>query len=433
MEPKLIDLKLLRIKSFLQEIGNPQEQIKYRVHIAGTNGKGSTLAFLEALLLENTYLKIGKYTSPHLLSIQERFQLSQDKKTTEQISFTKLKSFFRKFSFFESFRLLSPFEKLTAIAFAYFSEVGVELILLETGLGGRLDATNVFEQVDLCLFTNISLEHTEYLGETKEQIALEKGGILKFASPWLSTLEPPENLVLKQLAQEKNAPEISLKEFDLTTKKLDLRGDHQRKNAQLAINALYFLCENKFKQKELKNFSKKPSYQSVFLEKKSKEARKVIWAARFEDITSRFFKETELKIFAEASDLKIILDGAHNHDSAKQLAQTIEQEFFDYQQFFLIGFSREDELKQKNILRELIKDNSNFADLILTELGLHHRKLSEHLLFSSAQYSNNYLPKFEEALGEFKSRILFYSREKKKKSVGIITGSLYLAGKVLSF
>jgi len=416
LEPNPIKLKLERIKLFLKLIGDPQEKVKYKVHIAGTNGKGSTLSFLENLLLEETSLKIGKYTSPHLVSVRERFQISKKKEKTN-ISFRKLKELFRRFSdpdfdYCKNFRNLSVFEKLTVISFAYFFEEKVDLILLETGLGGRLDATNVIKKVDLCLFTNISLDHVEYLGQEKKQIAFEKAGILKPEGSWISTVEYPENLIIKKLAQAKNAQEVKLKEleqFKLNSREFISIGLYQKRNAQLALNAFDFLIKKVLDQKYLKNPSN--NYSPDFIKIKQR-----IWPGRFQDIT---------KYFSLGETKKIILDGAHNQDSAKKLRESLDQKFTqkNNKELFLIGFSRKDYLKQNAILSELIKINQ--SEIIVTELNYSKKIFAKELL--ATKFNVLYLPKFEQAFQEFKSKVKVL-----KFSSGVITGSLYLVGKVLS-
>ena len=135
-----INLSLIKIKTFLDLLGKPQNKIKLVVHIAGTNGKGSTLAFLEVLLKQNN-LKIGKYTSPHLISVQERFQINNQTISAENFEKIWLKTCKE-----EGFAELTYFEQLTVIAFQYFATEEVDVLLLETGLGGRLDATNLIEK-----------------------------------------------------------------------------------------------------------------------------------------------------------------------------------------------------------------------------------------------------------------------------------------------
>ena len=201
-----INLSLIKIKTFLDLLGKPQNKIKLVVHIAGTNGKGSTLAFLEVLLKQNN-LKIGKYTSPHLISVQERFQINNQTISAENFEKIWLKTCKE-----EGFAELTYFEQLTVIAFQYFATEEVDVLLLETGLGGRLDATNLIEKPALCLITNIDFDHCEYLGNTLAKIATEKAGILKAERPYLSTVSQDGlSEIIEQIGIEKKAIKLNLR------------------------------------------------------------------------------------------------------------------------------------------------------------------------------------------------------------------------------
>ncbi len=170
-------LGLENISEFLREIGNPQNEYK-TIHIAGTNGKGSTAAMLEAIYRAQGY-KTGLFTSPHLVSLRERVKVSGRKIPTQSVA-----TFIDRYRKVLSERKLSFFELITAMALEHFARVGVEVAIIETGLGGRLDASNVL-MPELTITTDVSRDHMEILGNTLPKIAREKAGIIKRSVPHL--------------------------------------------------------------------------------------------------------------------------------------------------------------------------------------------------------------------------------------------------------
>ena len=162
---------LENIRKFLQVLGNPQNNLKC-FHIAGSNGKGSTASFI-ASILQTAGFKTGLYTSPHFVRFNERIRINGEEIDDEYIA-----SFYDKHELFINENKLTFFEVTTALAFTYFSEKKVNYAVIETGLGGRLDATNVLKPLAVVL-TSISLEHTQHLGNTIEKIATEKAAIIK--------------------------------------------------------------------------------------------------------------------------------------------------------------------------------------------------------------------------------------------------------------
>jgi dihydrofolate synthase/folylpolyglutamate synthase len=212
--------KLERIRNFLDIIGNPQGALKC-VHIAGTKGKGSTCAFISYILKEAGY-KTGLYTSPHLSDFRERVRILQpyrqgEEKAAEkgfegmipQEDLIRLMEYLRpqieEYNKDSQLGALSFFEAYTALAFIYFKEQEVDLVVLETGLGGRLDATNTVDSL-VCAITPISYEHTQKLGNTLREIAYEKAGIIKSSSPVISAPQEEEaGIVIRNKCQEYGA------------------------------------------------------------------------------------------------------------------------------------------------------------------------------------------------------------------------------------
>ena len=238
-------------------LGNPHRKFR-TVHVAGTNGKGSTSHTLAAILQESGY-KVGLYTSPHLIDFRERMRVNGIPASEEYvIDFVeKHKSFFEP---------LQPsfFELTTAMAFNYFAEQHVDIAIIEVGLGGRLDCTNIITP-ELCIITNISLDHTQFLGSTLQEIASEKAGIIKSGIPVVIGETTPETKeVFANKAKECNAPITFAEEEALLTGATplesgykynsrifgefcgELGGDYQQKNTNTLLSAIRILCDKGF-------------------------------------------------------------------------------------------------------------------------------------------------------------------------------------------
>lgn len=207
-------LRLESITALLDILGNPQNNLKF-IHIAGTNGKGSVCAFLQNIL-SLSGLKTGKYTSPNLINVCERINIDG-----QNISESEMESLMEKVrSAAEEVKaslgeLPTPFEIWTAAAFCYFYEKKCDMVVLETGLGGERDATNVIPAPEVAVITRIALDHTEYLGETIKEIAMAKAGIIKSGSKVVTL---PQNIkaaqVIEEVCREKNCPLIITKDAD---------------------------------------------------------------------------------------------------------------------------------------------------------------------------------------------------------------------------
>lgn len=197
-------------RELLSRLGNPQEGIKI-IHVAGTNGKGSVCAYLNAMLLAGGK-KTGLFTSPHLVRINERFQINGEDVSDEQFlnAFLKVEKAAKEYEA-EGEGHPSYFETLFLMGMLIFKEAGVEYLVMETGLGGRLDATNVVEKPLACIITSISRDHTEYLGDTLEAIAGEKAGIIKAGVPVIyDASQPGPASVIAAKAKEMGSPAWSM-------------------------------------------------------------------------------------------------------------------------------------------------------------------------------------------------------------------------------
>ncbi len=244
--PKLIDLSLERLVRLLAALGDPQDRLPPVIHVAGTNGKGSAIAFMRAMA-EAAGLRVHVYTSPHLLRFNERIRLAGALVSDEDLA-TALDAV----EAANGDAAITVFEAITAAAFWLFARVPAALCLLEVGLGGRFDATNVVARPAACAITPISLDHQEFLGETLAEIAGEKAGIIKPGVPVVTGAQPDAALeVIARVAAAAGAPLLargrdweiaetleSLRFEGMTLPKPALAGAHQVENAGIAIMAL---------------------------------------------------------------------------------------------------------------------------------------------------------------------------------------------------
>ncbi|MCH6587773.1 MAG: hypothetical protein IH805_05615 [Proteobacteria bacterium] len=201
LHPKLIDLSLGRIERLLARLDHPEQRLAPVVHVAGTNGKGSALAFLRAML-EAAGARVQVYTSPHLVRFHERIRL-----TGGPIAEPDLAALLETCEAANGAAPITFFEITTAAAFLAFAREPADILLLETGLGGRLDATNLIARPRLTAISPISVDHVQFLGATLEEIAFEKAGILKPGVPAVIGPQAPEaHAVIEARAAELGAP-----------------------------------------------------------------------------------------------------------------------------------------------------------------------------------------------------------------------------------
>ncbi|WP_339886004.1 folylpolyglutamate synthase/dihydrofolate synthase family protein [Polaribacter vadi] len=221
---------LTNILAFAKELDNPEKKFK-SIHVGGTNGKGSTSHMLASILQEVGY-KVGLYTSPHLKSFTERIRLNG-----VEIPKEKVTSFIHKHKEFLENQKLSFFEMTVGLAFDYFADENVEIAIIEVGLGGRLDSTNIITP-EVSVITNIGLDHTQFLGETLPEIAFEKAGIIKNNIPVIIGEKQAEVVaVFKKKAKECHS-EIFFASDDQHPYKTDLLGDYQKSNTKTVVAAI---------------------------------------------------------------------------------------------------------------------------------------------------------------------------------------------------
>lgn len=286
---------LSTIRAVCRALGDPQESFK-AIHVAGTNGKGAVVALLDAALREGG-LKVGRYTSPHLVKLNERFFL--DGSPVDDLKLDLISSNVEKAvsSSGDAGEGMTFFEALTAVAFSLYAESKVDVAVLETGLGGRLDATNICNPA-LTIITRIGLDHCDWLGDTVEKIALEKAGIIKPGVPVVLGENMPEvREIVENRAKELNspfyyAPDMVL-EFDIPGD-FSLLGSFNRENALTAIAALKVIRE-----RSLFNIPKPENLIAGF--------SKVVWPGRFQKVGN------------------VIVDGAHNPPAARALVKALSE------------------------------------------------------------------------------------------------------------
>lgn len=310
-------LGLERMAELLRRLGSPQRRLKF-VHVAGTNGKGSTAALLDACLRQAGY-RVGLYTSPHLVRYNERFRINGVPISNETLSTAASKVRAQAEQMPES---PTQFELLTCVALCCFAEASCDLVVLEVGLGGRLDATNVIPVPEAAVITRIGLDHTEILGNTIEAITQEKAGIIKPGGAVILG-DPAEAVVhvVKSVCREQKAsltlaaPAVprsrSLAGQDFLWKgtafSLSLLGEHQLQNAATALTVLEVLRAKGWQISE---------------EAVREGLRRAVWPGRFECV---------------AASPAIIIDGGHNRQCAEAIAASLRTYFPGKKCRFLIG------------------------------------------------------------------------------------------------
>jgi dihydrofolate synthase/folylpolyglutamate synthase len=291
-----VKLGLERMREFLAALGWEQGSECF-FHVAGTNGKGSVCAMLESIC-HSAGMRTGLYTSPHLVTFRERIRVNGEMAGEEEIAgqLTRIRETCERLDIEPTF-----FELATGLAFEIFRRAQLDVIVLETGLGGRLDSTNVIVP-RVSVITSIGLDHTQILGGTISEIAREKAGIIKPGVPVICGPLPNEAAaVIAETAAERGAQLITLTEPELE-QPVGLKGSHQRVNAALAARAI-----------EAAGLEITPAQVAEGL-------RTVSWPGRFQD-----------------TGLGFILDGAHNPDAAHRLAETWREVYGATQTQIILG------------------------------------------------------------------------------------------------
>lgn len=396
-----IKLGLENIKKFLNYIGNPQRELR-TFHIAGSNGKGSTASFLASILMELNN-KVGLYTSPHFVRFNERVKINNSDIPDYYIS-----SFVLEYEKYIDDNELTFFEVTTAMAFKYFMEQNVDYAVIETGLGGRLDATNTINPL-AAVITSISLEHTNVLGNTTRKIAEEKAGIIKHgAKVFIGKLPGDAAEVIENtcdvigcelfklsdyIVEKKNSLELFIKENEINHQIMPLKGYHQNYNAALAgltVSKSFDIDDFSLIKQGIKNIIVNTSFQG-----------------RYE-----FFKKKP----------DIIFDSSHNPDGLRCFTDEFKKDYKKYsKRTLLFGV-----MKDKAIEEMLLSIKDYFDEIYITEINIERSCKIEELKKISSGIKLNVKVEKEpgKLIAEFESR--------GKDECLVILGSMYLIGEIKS-
>ena len=363
---------LAHTKQFLEKLGNPCENRKI-IHVAGTNGKGSVCAYMQAIL-EAEGKRTGFFTSPHLVKINERIQLDRkqiDDETFYQVFCKVVKAAVEMEQ--EGYGHPSYFEFLYGMGMSAFEEMDAEYIILETGLGGRLDATNSFEHPFITIITSLSLDHTDILGDTIEKIAVEKAGIIKENVPvFYDGSNEAAGTVIEKTAKERNAPcrEISNRAFEIrevqrnciafsranaydkdTIWQVPLCGYYQVMNAELALEAMEYALKD----------------QNPDISKWKQAIASMKWEGRMEEAAPHLF-----------------MDGAHNPGAMEAFVKSIE---LLKEKISVLIFSAVSDKKYEQMIAYLC-ENLSVDTFIVTEIEDRRRVPAEELMDIFKRYTN---------------------------------------------
>lgn len=379
------------------------------IHIAGTNGKGSVCAYLRSILMESGY-SVGTFTSPHLENVRERICLGNEMISEEDFvrAFEKVKDVSAKKDDHPSF-----FEFLFLMAMAFFREKAPEYLILETGLGGRLDATNCIGRPEVCVITEIGFDHMEYLGNTIPEIAAEKAGIIKKGVPVVFVDKRKESTeVLAEYAKKSESPAIiigkeNILNMDIKNKSIDFSLNtgyysyvglslnttavYQAENASLAVAAAHILPGAKITPEAVRS-----------------GLWKAFWPGRMEEILP-----------------EVYVDGAHNEDGMEAFLKAVKSRERGGKRFLLFGALTD---KRYAEMAKKIAESALFSEIAVTVIASDRSVSIEEMKAVWGKYKGIVLTFHEEA----KEALRCLLSKKKEEDTVYIAGSLYLAGQIKS-
>ena len=388
-----ICLGLDRVSQALELLGNPQEKLNI-IHIAGTNGKGSVCAILSKILTCAGF-KTGLYTSPHILEYTERIKINQ-----RDISKTDFSDLITEIAVLAKINgiYLTEFELLTVAAYKYFADKETDICVIETGLGGRLDATSAISTNLLSVITSVSLDHTDRLGDTIEKIAFEKAGIIKDGYPTVVSAENKGFPTIKEIALQKHSDVLTPQHrvelvfedgqnFALYNGKryeFNLLGLWQRENLELVFEVIDYL--------------RKSGYE---IEEKAlqKALKTVNWPCRMQYIKKH----------------NLLIDGTHNPDGARVLRESLDYYFPDKKRVWVYGSLT-------------TKDYKKVMDILF--------RPQDEVYFYDFDYKNS-VP-YEDLNSLYPSALkinqkeLEYLAAENKEALIVISGSFYMIGQILN-
>jgi dihydrofolate synthase/folylpolyglutamate synthase len=400
-------------------LGRPEEKYKI-IHIGGTNGKGSTSAYTASILEEAGY-RVGLFTSPHLEEFTERIRINGEDIPQEEVAriLTDIRPFFEKMLNYEDPMPLRFFDIVTALAFQYFEDRNVDFAVIEVGLGGRLDATNVVDPL-VSIITNIGYEHTNILGETLEEIAREKAGIIKPGRPLITATKNPSVLEVFKEKSKYAGSTLFHVGVDTNTEKIEgnikgqrfnykglfvaidnlftpLLGEHQIINASTSITAI----------EALKVYNIKVSESAI-----RKGVKNVWWPARLELVLD---------------EPKVVIDCAKDAEATEAVRKTIQSDFETDKIIAVISVSSD-----KNI-PGMIYQISQIADhFILTTHSVMGRAADPERLAEEVIKYDKTFEIIEEEYEAFKRALILVNTHARNGMI-LVIGSVYLAGTARTF
>ena len=397
LHPKFSDLSLGRIKKLLKKINFDENLLPKVIHIAGTNGKGSTAAILKSILNHHDY-STHVYSTPHLVKFNERIQLR-----SKEISNQKLLKYLKFCEDKNEGNLITFFEITTAAAFKAFQDHKADYLILEVGLGGRFDATNILKKSKYAAITPISLDHQDYLGNSLSQIAFEKLGILNSKSTIF--INRQKTNVMKYIKSQLKKRKLTANLFNIHWKiksnfylsndirvnlsKLSLLGSHQLINAGLAIHLARNILKEKF-----------------VIEKTEKALMNCEWPGRLQQIKSGLLNK-KIKKYKN-----IYLDGFHNIDGMKALIKSLPK----IRKILICSF-----LKNKKYIQMLSNLSNHFNKIIVVKMN-EENSITEDLLpkYLKLYFANSLTDSFK-MINKFSSN----------QTTIYFGGSLYFIGEVI--
>lgn len=402
-----IKYDLKNIRSLLKYLDNPQNKFK-SIHIAGTNGKGSVSSMLNSVLIEKGF-KTGLYTSPHLIDFRERI-LVNGKPVTKKFILKIVNDLY------DEIERIKPsfFEVTTAMAFEYFNECRVDYAVVETGLGGRLDSTNVLKPV-LSVITSLSIDHVEFLGNEIGKITYEKGGIIKKNIPVAAgNVSGVSEKILRKIAKENKSEIIFSKEkYKIKIKKRTEKGFYfEVKNK---YDNLFLPLIGDYQVNNLKTF-----FSAVDLMKKYEQAE-----INFAEIKRGLFNVRTNSNFYGRFDLlsfspKIIVDVSHNLQAIRNIRKNLR--YFKYKNLIIIFAMMQD----KNY-RECLNEIGKLKAKIILTRPEYKRSAEPYELYKSVERNRS---RFIIA-GDLKSAVKTASEIAKRNDLVLVTGSFFLVGEYL--
>ncbi len=394
---------LKAMEYFMEELGHPEKELKF-IHIAGTNGKGSTTEMLTNILTKNGY-KVGKYISPHLIKYNERISVNGQDISDKEIKniIEKLNDKIEKYNQISNVKV-TLFELLTTMALYYFKEKNCDFVVLETGLGGLYDCTNIVWPL-VSIITSISYDHMAILGKTLEEIAVQKAGIIKENSNTVIVEQKPcIQRIIEETCLNKNNQLSVVKKADIQNKKcedeflvfdykqnknikINLKGEKQFENASICLETINILKQKGF------NISEKAIKEGL---------QSVIHKARFEIINKK---------------PQIIYDGGHNEEAILNFINTVNTYYKQKEKIYIISILKSKDYK--TVLNYLLKDEKSI--FIFTSGNDEERYVSSEELYKTAKNTtkNDKLYKMN-----LKEAILYAKKQENK--VSFVVGSFYI-------